>query len=1054
VRKLSPQLQERLREIFGPRVAFDRLERLFYSHDVGSLPSLVRPLIGGTLPTAVVQPLTEEEVIQLVAFARAHNTSLVPRGKSTSGYGGVMPTQGGLVVDFAWMNQILEIDAEDLTATVQPGVVWEKLDKELSEQGLTLRTYPSSAPSSTVGGWLAQGGVGFGAYEYGAFRESVVSCRAVLPSGEVREFSATNAAKGPHAGSPRSARDKLGASSLAGLDLISDAEGITGLITEVTVRVRPLEAEARWGAFFDTADGLAQMLGALRSAALPLWSVSFINPRMAEIRNNLPPHVEHGHVVEEHRPAIPEGYVAILVAPESRRQAIDAKLPALIHDLGGKMVDDEIVDHEWENRYNLMHGKRLGPSVAPSEVVVPLSNVRRALEGIERRIKLPMLMEGMVDGVNGEVTLLGFILHDERKFTFNFAFGLALTALKVAKENGGRAYAAGLYFANEAENVLGADRIRRLGEFKAEVDPQGLFNPDKVISGKRPLSAFMRLAGAFEPIVRMLGNAVGTPLGERIDGQGQRGIPDDVAWYAYSCSQCGYCVDECDQYYGRGWESQTPRGKWYFLRRYMEGKVDWNQKMVDTILACTTCELCNVRCCEDLPIEPSWLKLRGQIIHDEGRLTFPPFEIMRQSLLKEHNIWAAYRAERPKWMPEDKLGCLPERAELAYFPGCTASYVEHDIAQATACLMQKAGVEFTYLGRDESCCGIPMLVAGLWDTWEEILRHNVEAMRARGVKTVITSCPACWLVWHTLYPEWAKKLGIDYPFEAKHYSEILAGQIEKGIFALDQEVKMKVTWHDSCHMGRAGGIYEAPRKLLQSIPGIEFVEMEHNRQEAHCCGSVLSLVADPDVGERVGDIRLHEAEATGAEAVVAACPCCEVQLRVTADKTGRNLPVIDLATLTCEGAGIEHLDSTPYALEMWSVFEAMIRLLKPEAMAEFMADLLPEMIAAMPGPFPAMMKMIKASPGPVRNAMLAMMRPMMPVLFPRLLPGMMPKVMPDMLAAVGKRIPMPQQMEEQMPDLMPAAMDNLMPKMLPLIIPHFIPRMEAYLKGEVSSNGQ
>jgi hypothetical protein len=224
--------------------------------------------------------------------------------------------------------------------------------------------------------------------------------------------------------------------------------------------------------------------------------------------------------------------------------------------------------------------------------------------------------------------------------------------------------------------------------------------------------------------------------------------------------------------------------------------------------------------------------------------------------------------------------------------------------------------------------------------------------------------------------------------------------------------------------------------------------MEHNRQEAHCCGSVLSLVADPDVGERVGDVRLREAEAAGAEAVIAACPCCEVQLRVTADKTGRNLPIIDLAHLTCDGAGIEHPDSTPYALEMWAVFEAMIRLLKPEAMAEFMASLLPEMIEAMPGPFPAMMKMVKGSPEPVRGAMIAMMKPMMPFLFPRLMPGMMPKVMPAMLAAVGERIPMPEEMQEQMPDLMPPAMENLMPKMLPLVIPHFMPKMEAYLKGE------
>ena len=196
-------------------MAFDRLERTFYSHDVGSLPSLVKPLVGNTLPAGVVQPLSEEQVVQLVAFSRTHGIPLVPRGKSTSGYGGVLPVKGGLVVDFAWMNQVLAVDAAALTVTVQPGVVWEKLEKELNKQGLALRTYPSSAPSSTVGGWLAQGGVGFGAYEYGAFRDSVVSVSRCCPMARCAT----------------SARDEL--------DLISDAEGITGLITQVVLRVRP-----------------------------------------------------------------------------------------------------------------------------------------------------------------------------------------------------------------------------------------------------------------------------------------------------------------------------------------------------------------------------------------------------------------------------------------------------------------------------------------------------------------------------------------------------------------------------------------------------------------------------------------------------------------------------------------------------------------------------------------------------------------------------------------------------------------------------------------------
>jgi len=1031
MRSISSEVQGELQGIFDSRARFDELERMFYSHDMGSLPSLVKPILGNTLPAGVVQPLTEEQVVGVVTLARTHGIPLVPRGKSTSGYGGVVPVKGGLVVDFAWMNQVLSVDPEAMTVTVQPGVVWQQLEATLNEQGLALRTYPSSAPSSTVGGWLAQGGLGFGAYEFGEFHENVVSCRAVLPSGEVREFGR---------------EDPLGGSGQS-LDLIRDAEGTTGLVTEVTIRLREFEPEVLWGAQFPTAGTLARAIESMSDGKLPFWSVSFINPTMAHIRNNLPPHLEHGKVVQEERPILPEAYLAVFAAPESRRSVLGAQLESLVHAAGGKMLADEIVQDEWNNRFNLMHGKRLGPSVAPAEVVVPLDRLEPVLEGIAARIKLPMLIEAMVDAADNEVTLLGLILHDERKFTFNFAFGLALSVLRVAKENGGRAYTTGLFFPNEAESVLGTERLSHMREFKREIDPQGLFNPDKVLSGSPLLTGFMGLAGAFEPVVRLFGNAAKSSIGERLEAQGRRGIPDDVAWYAYACTQCGYCVDTCDQYYGRGWESQTPRGKWYFLRRYMEGKVDWEQKMVDSILACTTCELCDVRCCEDLPIEPSWLKLRGELIHDEDRLTFPPFEIMRQSLRKENNIWAGYRVDRPRWMPSDELGTLPERAEIAYFPGCTASYVEHDIAQATACLLHKAGVQFTYLGRDEACCGIPMLMSGLWDTWEEILRHNISAMQARGVKTVVTSCPACWLVWHTFYPEWAQKLGIEFDIEAKHWSEVVAGQIAAGKMTFDQSVDMKVTWHDSCHMGRAGGIYEAPRQVLQAIPGIEFVEMEHNRQEAHCCGSVMSLVADPAAARRIGDVRLAEAEATGAQALIASCPCCEVQLRVTAAKTGRDLPIMDLAHLACDGAGIEHRDPTGYALKMWAVFEAMINLLKPEEMADFMAGLLPEMINAMPGALSALMRLVMSSPPSVRGAMIALMRPVMPVLFPRLMPVIMPKVMPDMLAAVNERIDMPQEMEEQMPDLMPAAMGNLMPKMLPLVIPYFMPKMEAYLRN-------
>ncbi len=1009
---------------FHNRVRTDRTECKVYGHDVGVLPPLVQPLIGNPLADAVVQPKDEQELVDLVRWAAQERIPLIPRGKATSGYGGILPLKGGLIVDLWRMRAILSVNPERQTVTVQPGIVWEDLERDLHKQGLDLRLYPSSAPSSTVGGWLAQGGYGFGSFEYGPFRENVVSARTVLPTGEVNCFSGED------------------------LDLISDAEGITGIISEITLRVRPLEEEVVIGARFGEPRWLRAAVEQVVREGLPVWSVQFINPTMARLKNQLPPKLEHGHPAEEERVPIPEVYCAGFVFPASREAQVRPALERILAENGGERCPAGVARHEWEERFKVLHVKRLGPSLIPTEVVVPLEKLDLLLEELEGKVRLPLAIEGMVaGGENPQVTLLGFIPHDQRNFSFNLAYGLSLVAIERAKRHGGRPYTTGLYFAHEAETVLGRERVQRLRAFKQQVDRAGIMNPGKVL-GNGLLGALMRTAGALEPLVRPLGNRARSPVGERIAGAGRRDIPDDVAWYAYACAQCGFCVNECDQFYGRGWESESPRGKWFLLREYMAGRQPLDQTFVNKFLVCTTCEVCNVECPLELPNEPSWLQMRGHLIQEKDRLTLPAFEVMRASLKKERNIWASYSRDRANWVPEDIRPHIRERAEIAYFPGCTASLVEQDVAQGTARLLYAAGVEFTYLGDGEACCGIPMLVAGMWETFEEILRHNVRGMKERGVKTVVTSCPACWLSWKVYYPRWAEKLGMDLPFEVKHYSEILAERIRQGQLQFTHPVEMRVTWHDSCHMGRAGGIYEPPRQMLQAIPGLELVEMEHNREHAHCCGGVLSLLDNPDTAKVIGDVRVREAEATGAEAIIASCPCCEVQLRVTIDKTERDLPVIDLGHIASEALGLPAYDPTQYALEQWQTFEAMIWLLKPEAMAGLMAELLPQMIEAMPGMFRGMMKFVRRAPRPVREAMIAMIKPLLPPLFPILLPGMMPKVLPDMLEAVGRRVPMPPHMKEQMPDLLPMAMDNLLPKMLPMVIPHFMPRMVAYLRQE------
>jgi Fe-S oxidoreductase/FAD/FMN-containing dehydrogenase len=1013
-----------LEEKFGHRVNFQPLERKLYGHDIAAMPGLFKPLIGNTIPEGVVQPESETELVELVRFATRNRIPLTPRGRATSGYGGAVPLEKGLVVDFYRMKKIIRIDPEKQTAAVEAGVVWEKLDQELAKHDLTLRLYPTSYPSSTVGGWLAQGGAGIGSYEAGWFRDNVLSARVVLPNGEIKEFS------GPE------------------LELISDAEGITGLIAQVTLKVQPQEEMESVSLGCPHPDDLQHLIESLITARLPIWSLMFINPRMAELKNRAPLMEHNGHPVEE-RVLLPAAYIMTLTFRRQDRDSVEKKLQEILKLCEAEILSARIADHEWKNRFKLMVVKRLGPSLVPAEVVVPLNRLGKVMTQIERQIHQPLVKEGLVipngDGSIPEVVILGFIPSDQRKFSYNFVFGLVLTLMKIAEKNGGRAYSTGMYFTRKGAQVLGADRLKRMKGFKNQVDPQAILNPGKVI-GNGLVSGSLGLASVLEPLVRPLGNYIITHLGERPTDP-VRDIPADVAWYAYSCSQCGYCIDECDQFYGRGWESQSPRGKWYWLREYMEGREKWDQFMVDTFLVCTTCEICNLRCSAALPIEPSWMKLRGRLIDDEKRMTIPPFEMMKEALVSQGDIWAGYRKNRTDWFPEDlKAKHGPGlKAKNVYFAGCTASYVEQDIAMASVRLLDKAGVDFTYLGTQENCCATPMLVAGKWDVFADTMKKNIQAVKEAGADTVICSCPACDMMWRQVYPQWAEKLGIEYGITAKHYSEVVAGKIKSGEFQFPQGIPqpVTVTWHDSCHIGRASGVYEPPRDLIKAIPNVKFVEMSHHHEDAHCCGSVLTLLKEPPVAADIGEIRLNEAVEAGAQKVLALCPCCQFQLRVSADKKKVPVEVMDLARFASSALGYDFPDPHPEVQAQWAVFEAMIALMTPQGFANLMDTLWPELIAAMPFGMGKMMRFMGKIPGT-----LEMMKPMFPILFPRLLPLMMPKVMPAMLKRVAERIPMPDYMREQMPALMPKVMNSLMPHMIGDVVPLVTQPMIQYLRGK------
>jgi len=1012
---------------FGERISFDKTEMLFYAHDTASLPGMVKQMLK-TVPEAVVQPLDTEEVVYITRFAREKSIPVTPRGAASSGWGGAIPTKGGIVVDFSRMRRILAIDKDNATIWVEAGVIWKNLETELNKNGLALRIYPSSAPSATAAGWVAEGGGGIGSYEYGQIGHNVKSVTLVTPEGEVRTMEGDD------------------------LELVIEAEGITGMITEVTVKTRKAEEDVPVVASFPTMKYLLQALRDVEQNSLPLWHVSFSSATFATKQEEagiaalkaLPGHSEHKQPVEN---ILAEKRCrAMFVYPGSRREQVLSALLEIIDSNQGHLEDEAETKKEWNDRFYPIRLKRLGPSLISSEAIisVPVLRIESVIDEIEQKFPDIAITATLLS--HEEASLLGHLLGDERSPAYTFEFPRSLEIIDIACKYGGCPYSTGLYFTHHARRNLGVNKARRLLEYKRSTDPKSILNPGKLLPENRNprlLRFTMKLGQLGKPFLTM-GRALFSHKPKLADK-----IPPQIAHEAYSCAQCGYCVDVCDQYYGRQWESETARGRWYFIRQYLEGKAEFNQTMLDSFLLCTTCQRCNQVCQVQIPIQQMWDQMRGLVIYEKGYHTFPGFEMMGSSFVRQSNIWAGAREERDKWLPDDVK--ILEKGKTAYWAGCTASYVENDISQNAVHILKEGGIDFTYLGQDEDCCGIPFYAAGKWDLFARAVEHNITELNKRGVEEVVISCPGCWVTLNHYYREWAPKLGLDYNIRVRHITEVTADLVKEGKLKFKQVPKDggRVTYHDPCHIGRHGGIYDPPREVLNAIPGVELVEMEHNRVDGLCCGSVLSRVGRPPAADAIGALRIAEAEDVKAESVLTSCPCCEVQLRVGARFKNSPVRVLDWSDVVAESLGYEVHDPTHTVLDAWDVFGTAIDIMTPVGMNEMMGQMIPEIMAAMPGSMKRMMAMIKGMPAFLRHPMLSMMEKMIPMLMPRLLPAMLPALMPRAVELMKEAIPnMPPAMEAMLPNMLSEVMTAIMPPMLPSVAPMIAPKMTSYLEVE------
>lgn len=465
--------QDECTQVLGECVTFDPQILRSYDHDLGEMPGVLMALIKHQ-PGAVVAARSVEDVKLALLLAGKHGIPVTPRGQATSGYGGAIPCKGGVVLDLSNMNRVLSVDAVNATVDVEPGVVWEQLSKALAPHGLDNRVCPTSAPSSTVGGWFAMGGVGIGSLRHGSIRDNVLEIDVAGLDGAVATYSGQD------------------------MEVFHQTCGSLGVITRLRLACRPAEPLTPYALWLPAAAMVASFLAEAETVLEP-YSASVQSFGYCAMRAR----------ADGHPPVIEGGFLVSLVIPCAGATQDDVSRLTLAH--GGKLLPEMAAEAEWAGRFYPMRIKKVGPSALVGEFYISLEGFPacwRELEGALPKDELG-LEAFAVKGCR--LAVLVYILDDADALLYPLRMAKAMIPLQVAARHGGKAYASGMWFAAMAGRLFGAEKFTRAKRQKERLDPRGLLNPGKLKGPGLPFLPFVSLSRLI-----LFGTALIAPLAARI----------------------------------------------------------------------------------------------------------------------------------------------------------------------------------------------------------------------------------------------------------------------------------------------------------------------------------------------------------------------------------------------------------------------------------------------------------------------------------------------------------------------------------------------------------
>ena len=371
---------------------------------------------------------------------------------------------------------------------------------------------------------------------------------------------------------------------------------------------------------------------------------------------------------------------------------------------------------------------------------------------------------------------------------------------------------------------------------------------------------------------------------------------------ALHCVRCGLCLATCPGYRESLDESDSPRARVALVRAVKEGLLEEpTEGFSNSFFRCLLCGACSFTCPSGVAVDRILELTRGEMA--DLSLLPPALAELNDRIAEYRNVSAEDNEGRLIWadnLPEPPTGLGKEKAEIAYFVGCVGSFFPrtYKVPQSLVQVFDRAGVDYALLGGVEWCCGYPLFINGELDRARDMIKHNVEAVRAMVANKVVTTCPSCFHFWkHTYHTVMGEE---DLGLEVQHATGFLADLLETGKVKL-REMDDAVTYHDPCDLGRKGGVTEAPRRILAQIPGLRLVEMAENRDSSHCCGGGGNLESfAPEMGQAVARSRIRQAADVGAATLVSACQQCERTLADAAHAEKLRIRVKDITEVVLE----------------------------------------------------------------------------------------------------------------------------------------------------------